>query len=89
MQLNAYRLQRGLSIAEFARRVGVSKQAMSRYDRGERIPRRDVMARIQVETGSRVKPGDFYRIDAKGPRASKRGKVDHVDSASKCPGCDQ
>lgn len=89
MQLSAYLLQRDLSAAEFGRRVDISKQAMSRYVRGVRIPRRDVMARILVETGGRVKPGDFYRIDAKEHRAKKRRKVDHDDNASECPGCDQ
>jgi transcriptional regulator with XRE-family HTH domain len=43
-----------------ASRIGVSKMAISRYERGERIPEKHTMAAIFAETRGEVAPNDFY-----------------------------
>lgn len=50
----------GLSDADFAAQIGVSRVAVSRYRSGARIPARDVMSRIVDATGGAVQPNDFY-----------------------------
>ena len=51
-----------ISDAEFASRIGVSRQALWRYKSGERIPKRDIIERILRETGGEVRPADFFSI---------------------------
>ena len=60
MLLSEYLRKRSMSLTEFAERLGVVVSTVSRYASGERIPSRDLMLRIERETGGRVKPGDFY-----------------------------
>jgi transcriptional regulator with XRE-family HTH domain len=60
MQLRQYLTKRNIPIPAFAERIGVSTQAVHRYLTGERMPRRDVMERIKVETGGAVQPNDFF-----------------------------
>lgn len=45
--------------SEFADRIGVSRQALSRYKAGTRTPRPTVLARIRAETNGRVTANDF------------------------------
>jgi transcriptional regulator with XRE-family HTH domain len=45
--------------SEFADRIGVSRQALSRYKAGTRTPRPSVLARIRAETNGRVTANDF------------------------------
>lgn len=51
-----------ISDAEFASRIGVSRQALWRYKSGERIPKRDIIERILHETDGEVRPADFFSI---------------------------
>jgi transcriptional regulator with XRE-family HTH domain len=60
MRLRQYLTARKIPIAVFAARIGVSTQAVHRYVSGERLPRRDVMERIQAVTGGAVQPNDFF-----------------------------
>ena len=60
MKLKSYRTEKNITLADLAAKVGVSEVAMSRYERGERIPRRDVMSKIEQVTDGAVQPNDFF-----------------------------
>lgn len=62
MQLRAYLNANDLTVLAFAGRLGVSVQTVHRYLTGERVPRRDVMARISCVTKGRVTPNDFFEL---------------------------
>ena len=57
--LKAYRKARGLTMEEFARKVGVQRAAVSKWERGS-IPRPEIMRRIVEVTGGEVTAQDFY-----------------------------
>lgn len=64
MKLATYLAERGQSQAEFARRIGVSRQTVNKYVLAQRIPHRRVMPRIVKQSGGQVRVGDFYASDA-------------------------
>jgi DNA-binding transcriptional regulator YdaS (Cro superfamily) len=49
-----------LTVAAFAATIGASEAAVGKWARGERIPRRAMMVRIQEATGGQVTAADFY-----------------------------
>lgn len=65
MQLRSYIEGRDIDVGDFAASIGVSRQSVWRYIHGERLPRRDVMARIAKVTKGRVTALDFYPETAK------------------------
>jgi transcriptional regulator with XRE-family HTH domain len=60
MRLRTYLRINRLTIAAFAAAIGASEAAVGKWARGERIPRRAMMVRIQEATGGKVTPADFY-----------------------------
>jgi transcriptional regulator with XRE-family HTH domain len=60
MNLRTYLRMQRVTVADFAARIGASEAAVGKWSRGERIPRRAMMARIQVATDGQVTPADFY-----------------------------
>ena len=60
MELRQYLGLRAITITAFAGSIGVSVQSVHRYLNGERIPKREVMARIAAVTGGKVTPNDFF-----------------------------
>ena len=71
MKLSIWRKAQGLTLAEVAKRIGVTEVTLSRYERGERIPAREIMPKIAAVTGGAVQPNDFYSdetTDTGGPR---------------------
>jgi glutamine synthetase len=60
MKLSDYLTQANLTHGEFAVEIGTSQAAVTRYARGERIPRPEQMAAIAVATGGQVTANDFY-----------------------------
>lgn len=46
--------------AEFARRIGTSRQNVTRWANGETIPRKGEMDRIAEATNGKVQAADFY-----------------------------
>ena len=60
MQITDWLTTNDISDADFAARIGVSRQALWRYKAGERIPRRPILERIQSVTGGDVRPADFF-----------------------------
>lgn len=51
-----------LTDAEFARRLGISRQALSRYKAGTRIPRPHILHRIMSLTNGAVTANDFVFV---------------------------
>jgi hypothetical protein len=62
MTLSEWFAQNPDAVETFHRRIKVSRMAVSRYRRRERIPDRDVMPRIYAETDGDVTPNDFYEL---------------------------
>lgn len=60
MTLQDYLKEAALSRAAFARQLGVSQETVRRYLAGTRIPDRQIMERIALQTGSRVTANDFF-----------------------------
>lgn len=52
----------GLTIAAFARLIGVSPVSVSRYLSGDRFPDQKTMQSIYEATNGEVTPNDFYGI---------------------------
>lgn len=59
MRLADYLSTNEISDAAFASRIGVSRQALHRYRRGERMPRPDQLHRIREATDGAVTADDF------------------------------
>lgn len=69
MTLSEYLRQHDLTAASFAERIGVATMTVCRYAKGQRIPRRAIMARIVAATGGAVGPQDFFDQDPEGEAA--------------------
>ena len=61
VKLSLHLKEIGLTQAEYGDRIGKSQQAIQRYC-DDRIPARDVMLRIYVDTNGMVTPNDFYNL---------------------------
>lgn len=64
MELRAYLDEKNIAPAAFAATLGVSAAALYRYMARERLPRRDVMAKITEKTAGKVQPNDFFSARA-------------------------
>lgn len=64
MTLDAWISTARISNAKFADAIGVSRQAVSRYRLGERIPRPKVIKKIEAATKGRVTANDFVAVAA-------------------------
>ena len=60
MNLESYLRERELTLSDFARTLLVTPEAVRRYVSGERLPTREIMARIVAATGGAVTPNDFF-----------------------------
>ena len=60
MKLSEWRKSADLTIVQLAAAVGVSDMSIGRYERGEHIPQREIMARIVKITDGAVRSTDFY-----------------------------
>jgi transcriptional regulator with XRE-family HTH domain len=58
-KLRAFRVSRGLSQQEFARSVGVKKSAISRIEKGKRVPSMGLVARIVELSDGELSADDF------------------------------
>lgn len=62
MRLSDYLSDRPeITDADFAERIGVSRQALWRYKSGDRRPEWDVLAKISEVTNGEVTPNDFLQ----------------------------
>lgn len=62
MTLTQFLSSHGIADAAFAESIGVSRQALHRYKRGERRPEWDVLERIVRVTEGAVTPNDFIEL---------------------------
>ena len=60
MNLGEYLKESGLSLSEFAEKVGVADASMSRYVAGKRVPKTNILRRIVEASGGRVQANDFF-----------------------------
>jgi transcriptional regulator with XRE-family HTH domain len=57
--LKKFRRDKGLTLAVLAKRIGVSAAAVSRYERGIRVPRYKTMLKIREVTNDNVGLDDW------------------------------
>ena len=62
MKLKDWLIQEGLTVTEFARRMGRPQPTVWRYVNGERMPEKDAMAAIRRLTNRNVTSEDFYEL---------------------------
>lgn len=60
MNLEDYMTREGLTDAAFAEKISVDAVTVGRYRRRERMPRREIMKRINAETSGAVTADDFF-----------------------------
>jgi len=60
MRLDTFLSKYGLSPADFAKRIGVSRTSVVRYVNKTRRPDWPVLERIKLETNGLVTPEDFF-----------------------------
>jgi len=68
-RLKELRERRGLSQADFADKIGVSKSAISMYERGERTPDYDTLEAI----------ADFFNVDIDYLLGREKGSTYYID----------
>ena len=69
MKLAEFLADRIIKPADFGGQIGVSYEAVRRYCTGERIPDREVMARIFSATDGAVTANDFFGLESEGQSA--------------------
>lgn len=62
MTLRDWLEQEGVSVPQFASRIGRTAEAVRRYVSGERIPDKDTMPLIAQATRRKVTPNDFFDL---------------------------
>lgn len=60
MDLRAYLEREETTYSAFARKIGVSPQAVQRYVKGDRRPSAEIMTTIRGATDGAVQPNDFF-----------------------------
>lgn len=61
MKLGNWLRENDQTMAAFAARVGVSNASViAKYVNGHRIPKPEIMRRIEIATGGQVTPNDFF-----------------------------
>lgn len=62
MKLKDWLIAEGLTVTEFARRMGKPQPTVARYASGDRVPEKKAMAVIVKLTKKKVQPNDFYEM---------------------------
>lgn len=70
MDLRSYLTTHKIGIDTFAEAIQVKPASLYRYLAGERLPRRDVMLRIEQETRGFVRPNDFFSATSSDDQAA-------------------
>lgn len=63
MKLAAYLREQGLTLEQFAQKIGRTAASVSRLQNGKQRPDWDTMEAIRRETGGLVTPNDFIEDD--------------------------
>jgi transcriptional regulator with XRE-family HTH domain len=73
MSLDKYLTDNSIPPGDFAKRIGVSAQALYRYRTGQRVPEWAVLERIKEATGGTITNDDFLDlISSRKPRAGTK-----------------
>ena len=67
MTLRSWLSKTNTSDAEFAERIGVTRQALWRYKFAGRVPKPEIIARISKETNGKVTANDFVFVENREP----------------------
>ena len=59
MLLQKYLTENKITAAEFAKTVGLTRQAVNNYINGRRFPKHDILKKILLATGGAVSANDF------------------------------
>jgi transcriptional regulator with XRE-family HTH domain len=62
--LSEFLTEASIDHRQFAKRIGVSSEAVRRYVNGDRIPDKRRMAKIVLATGGKVTANDFFGLAA-------------------------
>lgn len=66
MQLRDYIQDKGITYADFAEQIGVTKTSVYRYVAGLTRPANDVLPKIKEATKGLVTPNDFFALNESG-----------------------
>lgn len=69
MKLQDWMAEEGITIQQFALRIGRTAETVRRYVAGDRIPDKGTMPIIVEQTGGTVTPNDFFDIAPAAPQA--------------------
>lgn len=67
MTLQDWLSSQEVSDADFAARIGVTRQALYRYKNGQRMPRIGILRKIISETAGQVSARDFIERHSEAP----------------------
>lgn len=71
MKLSDYLSGKEISAASFAETLGVERQTVHRWVRGERYPDFKMLVRIAEATGGAVTPNDFFGVGLTDPEEGR------------------
>ena len=86
MTLSEYLDANNMTGADFATRIGVSRQALHRYVNGERRPEWPVIERIAAATDGAVTANDFMSLPAGPPPPADVGAGEAGSASSPAAG---
>ncbi len=81
MKLDAYLQKTNKSIEELSQETGISAQAIYKYLRGERIPRKEFFTKLAEATGGQVTANDFLDLPQTASKPEKQEKVYPMNKA--------
>ncbi|MDE3015719.1 MAG: pyruvate dehydrogenase (acetyl-transferring) E1 component subunit alpha [Pseudomonadota bacterium] len=81
MKLEAYLAETRQSIESFAQEAGISAQAIYKYLRGERIPRKEFLTRLAKITGGEVTANDFLDLPGKEEKPMSKAQIHPLPAA--------
>ena len=81
MKLEAYLAKTQQSIEAFAQEAGISAQAIYKYLRGERIPRKEFLTRLAKITGGEVTANDFIDMPSRSEDPMSKAQIHTLPAA--------
>lgn len=88
-KLRLARLEKGLTLQELSEEVGVTRQALSAYERGEYPPMPEVWEKLKKALDLKHTPKYYWgRVGKMGkPRMYKEGDVCYIEGCTNAPVC--
>lgn len=82
MKLDAYLEHTGKSVEELSKESGISAQALYKYIRGERTPRKEYFSKLAAATDGQVTANDFLDLPESTSNTAKQGNVVSMSKAA-------